>query len=121
MRRTTLLSVVALGLIAALPAAQASAPVSRVDTLHRCGKVKDQGGRSPVRAANIHCERARTLASDFIQHGVIRDGWATDNPAGCEWFMFRNKSTDEYQAWVHSGGPIGFRLIYFVKMKGCVS
>jgi hypothetical protein len=121
MRKTTLLALIAVGLIASLPAAPASGQSVRADTLHRCGKVQDEARRSTVRAANLKCEKARRIAESFIQRDRVKPGWKTNNPAGCEWFMYRKASADEFADWVGSGGPIGFRLIYFTKFRGCES
>jgi hypothetical protein len=123
MRRATVALIAALGLGAlALPAAHASGSTApRANELQGCGKVQDEGRRSRVRAANLKCEKARRIASAFIQRDRVKPGWKANNPAGCEWFMYRKASADEFADWVGSGDPIGFRLIYFTKFRGCES
>jgi hypothetical protein len=86
-----------------------------------CGKVADEGGRSPVKAANVRCERAVKLASAFIQSDVLNPKWKTYNPAGCEFFMYRKGERREFLAWFADGGSPEIKVIYFVKTRGCVS
>jgi hypothetical protein len=104
----------------ALPTAQASAP-ARSGDFTKCGKVPDQGQKSKVRAANVRCERARKLAELFIADDVLKDGFKTNNPAGCEWFMFKQADKHEFADWMEHGGRIDFKLISFTKFRGCVS
>lgn len=119
--RVALIAVLGLGALA-LPAAHATGSTApRASQLESCGKVQDEGRRSRVRAANVKCDKARRIASNFIQNDRVKPGWKTNNPAGCEWFMYRKASADEFADWVGSGGPVGFRLIYFTKFRGCVS
>jgi hypothetical protein len=122
MKRVVIPLVVALGVLAmALPGAGASAPAQRVQGLGNCGKVDDAGHRSPVKAINMTCERARAIAKDFIQDDAVRHGWKTFNPAGCEWYMFRKKAKDEFADWFVNDGVVRFRLIFFTKFRGCES
>jgi hypothetical protein len=122
MKRLPILVPVALGVLAiALPGAGASAPAQRVQGLGNCGKVDDAGHRSPVKAINMTCQRARSIAKDFIQDDVKKHGWKAFNPAGCEWYMFRKKAKDEFADWFVNDGVVHFRLIFFTKFRGCVS
>ena len=82
----TLLSVLASGLmLAGLAVGVAGGTAAeRLGTdLQPCGKVNDEGGRSPVKTFEVGCNRAREIARDFIQDDVRRHGWRTYNPAGC--------------------------------------
>jgi hypothetical protein len=117
MRRVPILLVVALS---ALALTQVSAP-ARSGGFAKCGKVPDEGQKSKVRAANVRCERARKLAELFIADDVVKDDFKTNNPAGCEWFMFKKRDKHEFADWMEHGGPIDFKLIAFTKFRGCVS
>ncbi len=86
-----------------------------------CGKVNDEGGRSPVKAAVISCEKGRPIAKDFIKKDVVKKGWTTYNPAGCEFFMYRKADQAMFDAWVDAGGVPTFKLLYFIKTRGCES
>jgi len=122
MKGLSILAAVALGVIVlALPTAQASGPAARMQGLGNCGKVDDAGQRSPVKAINMTCRRARSIAKAFIQDDAVRHGWRTFNPAGCEWYMFRRKAKDEFADWFANDGVVRFRLIYFTKFRGCES
>jgi hypothetical protein len=122
MNRGLILAVVALGVIAlAIPAAHAATPAPRAEVLGNCGKVNDAGERSRVRAANVRCEKARELAKGFIQEDVVPRRWKTNNPAGCEWFMFRKGDKDEFADWFGTAAPVDFKLVYFTKFRGCES
>jgi len=122
MKRLPILALVVIGLLgAALPGAGASAPAQRVQGLGNCGKVDDAGQRSPVKAINMTCQRARSIAKDFIHDDLVRQGWKTFNPAGCEWYMFRKNAKDEFADWFVNDGVVHFRLIFFTKFRGCES
>jgi hypothetical protein len=118
MRRTLLVLLAALFVAGALPAGSAA---QGGGGLQRCGKVPDEGQKSKVRAAHVRCERARKLAELFIADDVVKDGFKTNNPAGCEWFMFKKRDKHEFADWMEHGGPISFKLISFTKFRGCVS
>ncbi len=89
----------------------------------RCGEVPDLGGSSPVEAANVRCERAVKVASAFVGDDVLKPGWKTYNPAGCEFFMFRKGDKRELVDWFgdEDRGPLEIKLIYTIKMRGCES
>ena len=120
----TLLSVLASGLMLvglAVGVAGGTAAERLGTDLQPCGKVNDEGGRSPVKTFEVGCNRAREIARDFIQDDVRRHGWRTYNPAGCEWFMYRKQDRDEFLDWQQGSGPLSFPVVYFIKMRGCES
>jgi hypothetical protein len=86
-----------------------------------CGKVPDLGGSSPVKAANVRCERAVKLASAFIADDVLKPDWRTYNPAGCEFFMHHRGDRREISQWFLDGGELEVKAIYFIKTRGCES
>jgi hypothetical protein len=94
---------------------------ARIEGFDNCGKVADEGTRSPVKSANVKCKRARSIGSAFIQDDELRSKWRTYNPAGCEFFLFRDGHKGELLDWFESRGPIDFKLIYLVKLRGCES
>ena len=87
-----------------------------------CGEVADEGGPSPVEAANVRCERALNVATAFIQRDVFKPGWKTFNPAGCEHFMFKRGDRRELLDWFAGRDDrLEIKVIYLIKMRGCVS
>ena len=88
-----------------------------------CGEVADLGGSSPVEAANVRCERAVKVASAFVVDDVLKPGWKTYNPAGCEFFIFRKGDKRELVGWFldQDRGPLEIKVIYTIKTRGCES
>ncbi len=126
MGRNLILTVAAVSALAvATSSAGAGETPPPTERLSGCGKVNDEGERSSVKAAIIDCEKARALAKDFIQNDELKRKWTTYNPAGCEFFMYKKNDAGEFDYWVESGGslrtPVGFKLIYFTKFRGCQS
>jgi hypothetical protein len=113
--------VVMVAALVALAAPVAGAGTAKLEGFQNCGKVADEGGRSPVKAARVDCSNARELAAAFIASDELARGWRTFNPAGCEWFMFRKGHKDDVREWFGSGDAPDFKLIYFLKMRGCES
>jgi hypothetical protein len=98
---------------------QARSP--RIMGFSGCGKVNDEGGRSPVKAAVIACEKARAIGKDFIKNDVLKKRWKSFNPAGCEFFLYRKADQGLFDTWYDQGGTPTFKLIYLVRLRGCES
>lgn len=87
----------------------------------KCGEVPDLGGPSPVEAANVRCERALKVAGAFVQTDVLKPGWKTYNPAGCEFFLHKKGDRREVVDWFGTNKPPDFKLIFTLKLRGCES